>query len=108
MLREWVQRAPEEASREYAAGIRFTDVNHVVAGVAEPPGPAELRELTDSILRGVFAGDFAVALQRAAAFCRVEDDHVLFDLRTVTEEQVPDLARAILYAIEGDEFLEED
>jgi L-seryl-tRNA(Ser) seleniumtransferase len=43
-----------------------------------------------------------------AAFCRVEDDHVLFDLRTVTEDQVPDLARAILYAVEGDEFLEED
>ena len=43
-----------------------------------------------------------------AAFCRVEDDHVLFDLRTVTEDQVPDLARAILYALEGDEFLEED
>ena len=43
-----------------------------------------------------------------AAFCRVEDDHVLFDLRTVTEDQVPDLARAILYSIEGDEFLEED
>jgi hypothetical protein len=70
-LREWVQRSPEEASADYAAGIRFTDVNHVVAGVAEPPGPAELRELTDAILRGVFAGDFAVALQRAAAFCRV-------------------------------------
>ena len=29
-----------------------------------------------------------------AAFCRVERDHVLFDLRTVTEDQVPDLARA--------------
>jgi hypothetical protein len=69
-LREWVQRSPEEASADYAAGIRFTDVNHAVAGVAEPPGPAELRELTDSILRGVFSGDFAVALQRAAAFCR--------------------------------------
>ena len=60
-----------EASADYAAGIRFTDVNHVVAGVAEPPGPAELRELTDAILRGVFDGDLAFALQRAAAFCRV-------------------------------------
>ena len=41
-----------------------------------------------------------------AVFCRVEDDHVLFDLRTVPEDQVPDLARAILYALEGDDFLE--
>jgi hypothetical protein len=70
-LREWVQRQPEEASADYRAGIRFTDVNHVVTGVAEPPGPTELKALTDSILRGVFDGDLAVALQRAAAFCRV-------------------------------------
>lgn len=70
-LREWVQRSPEEASADYAAGVRFTDVNHAVAGVAEPPGPAELRALTDAVLRGVFAGDLDLALQRAAAFCRV-------------------------------------
>ena len=70
-LREWVQRSPGEASADYAAGVRFADVNHAVAGVAEPPGPAELRTLTDAILTGVFEGDLAVALQRAAAFCRV-------------------------------------
>lgn len=70
-LREWVQRNPEDASGDYAAGIRFANVNHVVAGVAEPPGPTELKALTDAILRGVFEGDLAVALERAAAFCRV-------------------------------------
>jgi hypothetical protein len=70
-LREWVQRNPEEASADYQAGIRFTDVNHVLTGVAEPPGPVELKALTDAILRGVFDGDLAIALQRAAAFCRV-------------------------------------
>ena len=70
-LREWVQSGPEEASADYSAGVPFTDVNHAVAGVAEPPGPVELRELTDAILRGVFDGDLAVAMQRAAAFCRV-------------------------------------
>ncbi|MCE1177731.1 MAG: hypothetical protein LWW86_01670 [Micrococcales bacterium] len=70
-LREWVRRAPVEASREYAAGMRFTSVDHVVAGMAEPPGPDEVRALADAILRGVFEGDLAVALERAAAFCRV-------------------------------------
>ncbi|WP_270886868.1 hypothetical protein [Pedococcus sp. 5OH_020] len=70
-LREWVQSDPAEASADYSAGVRFTDVNHAVAGVAEPPGPDELRALTDAILRGVFEGDLSVALQRAAAFCRV-------------------------------------
>ena len=70
-LREWVQRAPDEASREYAAGIRFTGPNHAVAGAAEPPGPQEMSRVIDEVLRGVFEGDLAVALERAAAFCRV-------------------------------------
>jgi hypothetical protein len=70
-LREWVRRSPEQASREYAAGIRFTDVAHVVAGVEEPPGPDEVNRLVDQVLAGVFDGDLAVALERAAAFCAV-------------------------------------
>lgn len=71
VLHEWVRRAPEQASREYAAGVRFTGPNHVVAGAADPPGPEEVRRVSDEILRGVFDGDLAVALERAAAFCRV-------------------------------------
>ncbi|HEY6568321.1 MAG TPA: L-seryl-tRNA(Sec) selenium transferase [Actinomycetota bacterium] len=43
-----------------------------------------------------------------SVFCRIEDDHVLFDVRTVADEQLHDTARAILYAIEGDEFVDED
>jgi hypothetical protein len=71
VLREWVRRAPDAASREYAAGMRLTDVNHAVAGVAVPPGPDELKSLADAILTGVFDGDLGVALDRAAAFCAV-------------------------------------
>jgi hypothetical protein len=70
-LREWVCRDAVGASADYAAGIRFADVPHVVAGVAEPTGPAELRELTDAILAGVFQADLAIALERASGFCRV-------------------------------------
>lgn len=70
-LREWVSCDPEGASADYAAGIRFADVPHVVAGVAEPPGPAELHQLTDAILTGVFEADLAIALERASGFCRV-------------------------------------
>ena len=58
-------------------------VDDVVAGAPTPAGPEELMALVDEILRGVFTGDFAVALERAASFCRVEaagsvdlaDDH---------------------------------
>lgn len=71
LIREWVQRSPEQASREYAAGIRFTDVAHAVAGIAEPPTPDELRRVIDEVLAGVFQGDFPLALERAAAFCSV-------------------------------------
>ena len=41
-------------------------------------------------------------------FGRIEKDHVLLDLRTVTDEQVPDLARAVWYALEGDELADEE
>lgn len=71
VLREWVRRDPAGAGADYAAGLVYADVAAVVAGVANPPGPQELRDLTDAILRGVFLGDLAVALERAAAFCRV-------------------------------------
>lgn len=70
VLREWMLRHPEEVAREYAAGVRFTEPNHAVAGI-DPPGPDEVRQVADQILRGAFTGDFAVALERAAAFCAV-------------------------------------
>ncbi|GAB3704861.1 hypothetical protein [Mariniluteicoccus flavus] len=69
-LREWVADNPYSAAREYEAGIRFTEPNHVVAGV-DPTGPDEIRRVADQILRGAFTGDFGVALERAAAFCHV-------------------------------------
>ena len=53
------------------SGRRHTPVHEVVAGVVEPPGPDEVRRLTDLVLRGVVHGDFADTLYRAAAFARV-------------------------------------
>ncbi len=70
-LREWVRRAPAEATKDYQEGRLHADVSHAVAGAAEPPTPESMRELADSILAGVFDGDLAVALERAAAFCQV-------------------------------------
>jgi hypothetical protein len=46
-------------------------IDAAVAGAAIPTGPAEILALADEILRGVYRGDFGVALDRAAAFCRV-------------------------------------
>lgn len=71
VLRAWIQRGPEVAAREYAAGMAVAQVNHAIAGVVDPPGADEVRDLSDRILGGIFDGDLAVALERAAAFCRV-------------------------------------
>lgn len=70
VLREWMRRSPDEVAREYAWGVPYTEPHHVVAGV-EPPGPEEVRQVADRILHGAFTGDFAIALERASAFCRV-------------------------------------
>jgi len=71
VVREWVRRDPVGAARDYTAGHTLAQVPHVVAGVAEPPGPDEVRALADAVLTGVYAGELDVALERAAAFCRV-------------------------------------
>ena len=71
VLREWVQRDAVAAALDFATGRAAAPVPHVIAGVAEPPSPEALRALLDAVLHGVFAGDLAVALERAGAFCRV-------------------------------------
>ncbi len=71
LLRTWVHAAPSQAASEFAAGRLVTPVAEVVAGVADPPGPDEVRRLVDDVLAGVVRGDYADVLFRAAAFARV-------------------------------------
>lgn len=71
VLRAWVHASPLTVSREYDAGRSRAQVARVVAGVADPPGPEELKAMVDETLRGIAGGDFAVTLLRAAAFARV-------------------------------------
>ncbi len=71
VLRSWVYADPERVAAEYEAGQRRVDVARVVAGVADPPGPRELRTMVDDVLRGIARGDFAVTLFRASAFARI-------------------------------------
>jgi hypothetical protein len=70
LLRSWVHQHAETVSREYAAGRGYAEVHAVVAGVADPPGPDEVRDMVDAVLRGV-TGDFATTLDRASAFARI-------------------------------------
>lgn len=71
LLRSWVHADPLRVSREYDAGRRNAEVAELLAGVADPPGPEQLRAMVDDVLRGIAVGDFADVLFRAAGFARV-------------------------------------
>ncbi|MDP3967057.1 MAG: hypothetical protein Q8Q02_02155 [Nocardioides sp.] len=71
LLRTWVHADPHRAATEFDRGRRSSPVAEVVAGVADPPGPDEVRTLVDTVLGGVVRGDLADTLFRAAAFALV-------------------------------------
>lgn len=70
-LRSWVYADPAGAAHEFDEGRTRAPLAEVVAGVAEPPGPDELRRMIDDVLRGIAEREFADVLLRAAAFARV-------------------------------------
>lgn len=65
------QRADESATLFTAGAERLNTVDAAVAGAEVPTGPAQMVELSDKILHGIFVGDFGLALERGASFCRV-------------------------------------
>ncbi|HEV7184193.1 MAG TPA: DNA-directed RNA polymerase subunit beta [Leifsonia sp.] len=72
LLRLLIRQDPEGTAYLFQRGTEVVStIDPVVAGASAPTGPAEITELANRILRGLFEGDFAVALDRAAAFCRV-------------------------------------
>lgn len=71
LLRRWCQNNGADVTRLWRAGRPYAPADEVVAGVADAADPAAIEELADAVLRGAYAGDFAVALERAAAFFRV-------------------------------------
>jgi hypothetical protein len=84
LLQLMIHRDPRTAALLYERGrVVLRSADEVIAGAPTPAGPEELVALIDTIMRGVFRGDFAVALERAASFCRVQaagatsvaDDH---------------------------------
>lgn len=95
LLRVATQRSGDQWAAWYRAG-RDAQVARAVAGAVEPPGAKDLQHLTDAILTGAYQGDFAVALERAAAFCRVVSlgqAHHAEALETAQPEQASALLR---------------
>lgn len=71
LLRSWVHADPVAAARQFEAGRASAEFAQVVAGVADPPDPAALRQMVDEVLRGIAVSEFADVLFRASAFARV-------------------------------------
>jgi len=94
LLRSWVYADPAGVARQFEAGRGRAEFARVVAGVAEPPGPDELRRMIDEVLRGIAEGEFADVLLRAAAFARV----VAAGRATLTEVVHDDVRRMLTLA----------
>lgn len=72
LVRLMIRSDPDGTSLAFGRGSdELSTIDALVAGAPTPAGPAEIVELADRILRGVFDGDLALALERAAAFCRL-------------------------------------
>ncbi len=71
LLRQWCRADPRRVSEIWRAGTTLAAADAVVAGVGLHEDGEAIVEFADAVLYGAFRGDFAVALERAAAFFRV-------------------------------------
>lgn len=72
LVRTLIRQNPDEIADFFRRGtLAVSTIDQAVAGAEQPTGPAEIVALADQILRGLYTGDFAVALDRGAAFCRL-------------------------------------
>jgi hypothetical protein len=71
LLRQWCQTDADDVVRLWRAGEPLAPADAVVAGVGEYADPQAVRRAADAVLAGVYQGDLAVALERAAALFRV-------------------------------------
>lgn len=72
LVRVMIRQDPAGVSLLFQRGTEvLSTIDALVAGAPTSAGPVEITELADRILRGVFDGDLPLALDRAAAFCRV-------------------------------------
>jgi len=109
LVRAVIRQDPQGTSYLFQRGTDIlTTIDTVVAGAPMPTGPDEITELADQILRGLFRGDFGVALDRAAAFCRILGAgcaSVADDADTTNPERATELTtRADRLALTAEEF----
>ncbi len=100
LLQLAIDADPGTSALLYERGrVELPSADVAVAGAPVPASPAELTALIDTILHGIFSGDFAVALERAAAFCRVQASgatHQADDYETTEPERATELTHRAL------------
>ncbi len=109
LMRLLIRQDPDGTSLLFQRGSEVLQtIDTVVAGAPMPTGPDEITALADEILRGLFTGDFAIALDRAAAFCRIcaaGATSIADDSDFTSPERATELtSRADRFAITADEF----
>jgi len=109
LLQLAVRADPAVSALLYERGrVELPTVDAAVAGAPVPASPDELVTLVDTILRGAFRGDFAVALERAAAFCRVQASgatHTADDYEPTEPSRASDLtSRALRLSAYADDL----
>ncbi|QPZ37393.1 DNA-directed RNA polymerase subunit beta [Paramicrobacterium chengjingii] len=100
LLRLQVREDPHGTGLVFQRGSEvLRTIDPVVAGAPAPTGPAEIIALADRILRGIFEGDFTIALDRAAAYCRVSAagcTSIADDFESTEPERASDLTQRAL------------
>lgn len=100
LLQTAIRADPALTAMLYERGrVELHTADAAIAGAPAPATPDELAELVDAILRGVFRGDFSVALDRAAAYCRVQASgatHVADDCEPTEPDRASELTRRAL------------
>ncbi|WP_150307959.1 DNA-directed RNA polymerase subunit beta [Planctomonas psychrotolerans] len=100
LVRAMIRSDAESTSFYFQRGTEVSvTIDAVVAGASAPTGPTEIVSLADEILRGVFSGDFAIALDRAAAFCRITSagcTSVADDVDAITPDRATELTTRAL------------
>jgi hypothetical protein len=109
LLRLLIRQDPAGTSLLFQRGLdELQTIDAMVAGAPQPTGPEEITELADQILRGLFRGDFGVALDRAAAFSRILAagcTSLADDAEPVNPDRATELTtRADRLALTGEEF----
>jgi hypothetical protein len=100
LLRSFITRDATGTAFYFQRGAEvLRTIDPLVAGASMPTGPDEITALANDVLHGVFRGDFAVALERASAFCRVTSagcTSVADDLEATESERATTLTKRAL------------